>query len=106
MREAEAQAVVLARAFEEADPEGVLLTTSERQQATEAARESGESPDGQAARRAQRLLAVLEAKVPALATVRRATRLPVRVLLPLWLAAFVVGALSNELGRERHINVL
>jgi len=38
--------------------------------------------------------------------VRRATRLPLRALLPLPLVAFVLGALSNALGPERHINVL
>jgi hypothetical protein len=103
--ESDAQAVILARAFEEADPDGVLLSADVRQAATEAARD-GATPQAQAARRAWQLLAALEAKVPALAAVRRATRLPVRALVPIWLAAFILGALSNELGPERHINVL
>ena len=106
MQERDAQAVVLARAFEEADPDGVLLPIDARQVATEAAREAGGSPEAQASQRAQHLLAGLEAKIPALAAVRRATRLPVGALLPVWLGAFVLGALSNELGPERHINVL
>lgn len=106
MREAAAQAVVLARAFEEADEAGLLLPTDVRQEATEAARASGDEPEAQAVRRADLLLGHLDAATPGVAAVRRATRLPLRVLLPLPLVAFVIGALTNELGPERHVNIL
>lgn len=106
MRELEAQAVVLARAFEEADPQGVLLSARDRQEATEAARAAGGSPESQAAQRADHLLARLEPAVPGLGAVRRATRVPLRLLLWLPLVSFVVGLASNELGPERRINLL
>lgn len=106
MREPAAQAVVLARSFEEADANGVLLSTGDRQEATEAARAVGGSDDAQAAVRAEHLLARLDASVPALAAVRRATRLPAGMVVPVAGVAFVLGALSNALGPERHVNVL
>jgi hypothetical protein len=106
MRELEAQAVVLARAFEEADPQGVLLSVRDRQAATEDARAAGGSSEEVAAHRAEHLLARLQGSMPALAGVRRATRVPVRLLMPLTVVAFVVGAASNALGPERRINIL
>ena len=106
MRESAAQAVLLARAFEEADDAGVLLSAAQRQEATEAARAAGGTDDERATTRATHLLASLEAAVPALAAVRRGTRLPLGLLLPLPVIAFVLGALTNELGPERHVNVL
>ncbi|MEW6271750.1 MAG: DUF2868 domain-containing protein [Thermodesulfobacteriota bacterium] len=106
MRELEAQAVVLARAFEEADPQGVLLSARDRQDATEVARAAGGAPEAQAAHRAEHLCARLEAALPGLATVRRTTRVPLRLLLWLPLVSFLVGLASNELGPERRINIL
>ena len=106
MREPAAQAVLLARAFEEADDGGLLLTAEQRQAATEAARAASGTDDERAATRATHLLGTLEAAIPGLAAVRRATRLPLGILLPLPLVAFVLGTLSNALGPERHVNVL
>ncbi len=106
MRELQAQAVLLARAFEETDAQGAVLRPRVRQEATETARAAGGPPEEQAARRAEILLGELETAVPGLATVRRATRVPLRVLLPLPAVALVAGALSNALGPERQINIL
>jgi len=106
MNEAAAQSVLLARAFEEADADGLLLSIDDRQAATEAARASGGAPEAQAERRAVHLLGRLEAEVPALGAVRRATRLPRAVVLPVAAVALVVGVASNALGPERHVNVL
>ena len=106
MRESAAQEVLLARAFEDADEAGLLLTAEQRQAATEAARAASGTDDERAATRARHLLGSLEATAPALVAVRRATRLPLGVLLPLPAIAFALGALSNALGPERHVNVL
>lgn len=106
MRELAAQAVLLARAFEEADDTGILVSAEQRQEATAVARALGGSDDARAEARASHLLTNLEASVPALSAVRRATRLPLGILLPLPVIAFVLGGLSNALGPERHVNVL
>jgi hypothetical protein len=106
MRETAAQAVLLARAFEEADDSGLLLTAEQRQEATAVARAVGGSDDERAEARATHLLTTLEATVPGLSVVRRATRLPLGILVPLPAIAFVLGGLSNALGPERHVNVM
>lgn len=106
MRETAAQAVLLARAFEEADRAGVLLAPAERDAATEAARALDGDDAERAADRAERLLAALETRAPALGAVRRTTRLPLAALLPVPAIAFAVGVLGNVLGPERHVNVL
>ncbi|HYC53963.1 MAG TPA: DUF2868 domain-containing protein [Candidatus Binatia bacterium] len=105
MRERAAQAVLLARAFEDADAQGVLLPPKVRQDATQAARAAGDA-EAQAAARARRILDHLEAAVPGLAMASRATRLPLRALAPLPLIAFCLGALSHVLGPDRHVNIL
>ncbi len=105
MREHEAQAVLLVKAFEEADPEGLVLPVEDRRLATEAAHAATSDPAEGAIVRAHRLLPVLEAKLPGTAGLLRGTRIGAG-LSPLVLAgAFVAGLLSNALGPHRRIDV-
>jgi hypothetical protein len=117
MNERDARAVYLARAFEEADREGLLLPPHEREAATRAAAaeippeddaaeqetESARRRDAERiARRAHRLLESLPASGPAL----RAGS-PVAGAGP-WIAAgaLAVGLATHALGPERQINLL
>ncbi|MDG2308790.1 MAG: hypothetical protein P8R42_29770 [Candidatus Binatia bacterium] len=106
MRERAAQAVLLARSFEEADPEGVLLSSEDRGSATEAGRAAGGTPDLQAERRAGALLVGLSEQVRALARVRSWTRVSLGLVAPVVLVSFLVGLSTNALGPTRHINLL
>ena len=109
LRETDAQAVLAARAFEEADPEGRLLPAAERERATLKAHEGGVHPGGEAeflARRAEVLLDALEPKVPWLRGVLRGTRLGAGAWPLVLGVAFLIGLLSNALGPEKHVEVL
>lgn len=105
MREHEAQAVLLVKAFEEADPDGLLLPADDRRQATEAARASTSDPAEAAFARAERLLPVLEARLPGTAGLLRGTRIGAGLAPVVLAAAFVVGLVSNALGPHRRIDV-
>lgn len=106
MRERAAQAVLLARSFEEADPDGVLLSAEDRQSATTEGRAAGGTLENQAERRAQVLLARLGDRVRSLSRVRSWTRISPALLAPVLAGAFLVGLSTNALGPTRHINLL
>ena len=106
MREGAAQAVLLARAIEEADAEGVLLRAEDRRAATDRARAAGGTVEEQAATRAETLLASVESEVPGLARARRFTRIGLGLTIPVALIAFFVGLLSNALGHQHQVNIL
>ncbi|MFT4541246.1 MAG: hypothetical protein ACI841_001061 [Planctomycetota bacterium] len=106
-----ARAILLVRAFEEADRHGSFLSPGERSQATRVARlPSGPPLDAAAegeflAARAQHLLPTLEARSP----------FELRSLLegwhgpkPAWflIPAVLLGLFTNALGPSQHINVL
>lgn len=103
MREHEAQAVLLVKAFEEADPDGLVLPLEERRRALDAAPD-GPSTDP-AARRARALLVILETRLPGTQALLRSTRLGAGLAPLVLLCAFVVGLLSNALGHHRRIDV-
>ncbi len=122
MREADAQAVVLVRAFEEEDPEGRLLSVHARASATEAARAAsaaaasdGSNGGGRAAsgtaedfmaRRANTLMDALEPQVPVMRGLLSGTRMGVSLGPAVVTVAGAVGLFSNALGPDRAINVL
>ena len=106
MRERAAQAVLLARFFEESDPEGVMVSGEDRQQATAAGRERGGSLPRQAERRARALLAVLDRRLARLPRVRSWTRISPALIFPLICVAFLAGLSTNALGPSRQINLL
>lgn len=116
MREAAAQAVLLVRAFEEADPEGRLLPLDERRRATDAARAAvagrGAEPGGRAhdeavlAARADALLARLDERVPGLPRLLAGTRV-LGGLAPLVVALGLgTGLAVNELGHGSRVQLL
>lgn len=106
MRERAAQSVLLARSFEEADSEEVLLTADDRRSATEAGRAAGGTHELQADRRAEVLLAALTDRVRSLTRVRAYTRVSLALAGPVLLVAFGSGLSTNALGPSRHINLL
>ncbi len=103
LREEDAQAVLLVRAFEEADAEGTLLSRGDRQRASKLAREA--TFERFLAGRARPLVETLEREIAMIPRLRRAVRL--RLALP-WivLPALLFGLLSNLLGPEKRINVI
>jgi len=102
--ERDAQAVLLVRAFEEADEKGALLSARAREEA----RPPQDVADAPAflASRARGLLDRLRRRVDGLDAVLAATR--VRVPLPgvLWLLALLVGVSVNALGPARRVQLL
>lgn len=106
MRERAAQAVLLARSFEEADSDGVLLSAEDRQDATVDGRSAGGTLELQAERRAGVLLGVVGERVRALARAQSWTRVSLALVTPVVLGSFVLGLSTNALGPTRHINLL
>ena len=106
MRELAAQAVLLARSFEEADSQGILLSREDRQEATLAGRAAGEEPEEQAQARARVILERLEESLPSLRRVASWTRVRLRWALPFVVGAVVVGLSTNALGPARSVNLL
>lgn len=105
MEERGAQAVALARAFEEADPAGALLRPEDRRSATEAARSAGDL-NAQAARRAELLLAELGKQVRGITLVRACSRIGPGIALLCAVVAFAIGLASDALGPRRQVNLL
>lgn len=103
LTEEEVQAVLLVRAFEEADSDGTLLSRSERQQAARTAQAT--SFERFLVQRARPLVEALERELAILPRLRRAVRLRVS-LIWIVLAALVLGLVSNLLGPEKRINVI
>ncbi len=106
MRERPAQAVLLARSFEEADPDGVLLSSEDRQAATLEGRAAGGTHELQSERRAGALLRAVGQRVRALGRVRSFTRVSLALAAPVLLVSFGLGLSTNALGPTRHINLL
>ena len=106
MRERAAQAVLLARSFEAADPDGVLLSNEDRQAATDEGRAAGGTLDLQSETRAEALLATLAGRVRSLARVRAWTRVSGVLLVPVLVVALCAGLFTNALGPSRHVNLL
>lgn len=106
MRERAAQETALVRAFEEADPAGLLLSAGERNSATAGARVLGGSEEGRAGERARLLLERLDVAVPGLGRVRRCTRLAPALLVPVTIVALAMGIATNALGPQRHVSLL
>jgi hypothetical protein len=109
MREADAQLVLLCRAFEEADGEGQLLTTAQRARAGDEARTAcgvEAAGDELLLERARHLLPVLEAEVPQLQGVLSASRLGAGMAPWIVVLAAVVGFATNALGPDQRINIL
>jgi hypothetical protein len=108
MRESVAQAVLLVRAFEEADPEGKVLPLDDRRAATEAARAeaAGRGDAAVVEARARRLFATLDERVPGLPRLLGNTRV-LGGLAPVVVAVGLgAGLLVNELGRGPHVQLL
>ena len=95
--------MLLMRAFEEADPEALVLSRGERQRASKLARDA--AFERFLVGRARALLETLEAQVTMLPRLARAVRLR---LAPLWvvLPALLFGLGANLLGPEKRINVI
>ncbi len=106
LKEMDAQAVLLVRAFEQADPEGVVLARSVRERADAEAPQNKEKPQAWLVRRARTLSAEIETQVPLVPGLRRVTRLAGRLGPLLLIVAFVLGLASNLVGPARHINLL
>ncbi|MBM4267429.1 MAG: DUF2868 domain-containing protein [Deltaproteobacteria bacterium] len=106
MRELAAQAVLLARSFEEADPEGALLEPRERQRATAEARAAGGPYEEQARHRAALLLERVRSRVGGIDRVLAWTRVSPRFAVLVIGIAFAVGLSTNALGPTRRINLL
>lgn len=104
LEESSAQAVVLVRAVEEADPRGRLLGLQDRREATRQARTGDEK--GWLARRARVLLGKLETAWPFLLRLLRLTVPGRGLLVPALLVALGVGLATNALGPHRRIQVL
>ena len=118
MREETLRNILLARAIEEADPDGRLIPLADREAATREARREvamasrgattapGAGMEEALAVRAQRLIQPLSQRQPALA------RLALPVVVPWWaVAALLVAAFASGLGLaafdgSRHINIL
>ena len=106
MRERAAQEIALIRAFEEADPEGLLLRLRARRLATDEARATGDSPLSQAVCRAAVLCRALTDRVPGIPGMLRLTRVSKLVLVPVAFLALVSGLMTNVAGPERTISLL
>jgi len=110
MREADAQAVLLVRAFEEADADGRLLSGARRTRGTRDVRELlGErATDEQTfvVQRAHELLPELQGHVPGLERVLAASRVGAGLVPTVLVLALAIGLLSNALGPTQQINVL
>lgn len=125
MREADAQLVLLVKAFEEADGEGVLLPLRDRTRATEQARAKHGAVEAEAASaklarparnraadselllsRSRLLLPTLEAEVPQLQGVLSASRLGAGLLPLVAVLALLLGLGTNALGEQGRLHVL
>ncbi len=110
--EEQAQAVLLVKAFEEADPKGQLLEIQRRRQATAEALPEGSSLASPQAsvealtHRAALLLGPLEVEIPVLAGIRRITRLGAGLGPAIFTLAFLLGLSTSALGPARRINLL
>ncbi len=100
--------IVLVRAFEESDPEGLLLPMVARSRASKEARDSAAEGDGASliATRAAGLSRTLHQKFGVLEALRRGA--PQATALGPWLClvALVFGVSLNALGPQKEINVL
>ena len=107
MREVDAQAVLLVKAFEEADDAGLLLSLHERNKAGDLAKAaSSDSPGDMLIARAWALMPRLHQQVPGLERLLRASRLG-RGLAPLViLGALLLGFATNALGEHGRIHIL
>jgi len=108
MNEAELRRVCLARACEEADPEGLIIPNGWRDRASREAREAlgdAADPGRFLALRSERLLERLVRERPALASLQRRLR-PVPPALWVCALAFVLGLLADALGTRRQVNLL
>lgn len=111
--ERDAASVLLVRAIESEDLEGVALSRDDRRDASAAAlAEAPIDDDGDKkqvrrfiVRRADRALARLDARYPALARVRAAAHWPGWLTASIAAAAFLLGLLSNAFNSDR-LNIL
>ncbi len=112
MREDDARAFELVRAFEMEDSEATLLTREDRAQADAAARQAAAGASGKRAdraflaTRARFAAARLTTRHPGIAGLLSRSRWPrwVGVVLPL--AALVLGVAANELGHGKRMDLL
>jgi hypothetical protein len=108
LSETEARTVLLVRAVEETDPEGVLL--SPRTRAAASRRAIDEAPDAHddthLRRRAALLRDDLVREAPALERFLQPRRVRTPLVLAVLVVAVVLGAASNLLGPERRVSVL
>lgn len=107
MREEDARSFLLVRAVELEDGAQAVLTREDRRDATVAALAAGEREEaGFLTRRAALLQDRLLARFPALRRATRAAHWPAWLDWALPAAAFVLGALTNELGGGRRLNII
>jgi hypothetical protein len=115
MRESEAQTVLAVKAFEEADPQGSWIPFPARERASARARaDAGPAADAlstdvaetSVALRAAALRETLDARLPWLRALLRATRFGAGLWPWALVGGLVVGVLLNELGPTRQIDVL
>lgn len=96
MREQDVRTVLLVRAFEEADGDGLLLSAAERSRATEDARVAhAENPEALVLSRAKALFALLETRCKALDTVARG-ELSRRFVIALLLLPALLGLFFGD----------
>ena len=106
MRERAAQEIALVRAFEEADPEGLLLRLRARRLATNEARAAGGAPLAQASRRAAVLYEALTSRIPGIPGMLRLTRVSRAIFAPVGVLALFSGLMTNVSGAEQTISLL
>ncbi len=99
LREEEAMAILLVRAFEEADEQGELALPP-------AAMPGQGKPGDRLAARARPLLAALDTQFPFLRPLRRTARLAPGLAAGVVLAALLVGLGTSVLGPARRVNLL
>ncbi|MCZ7649793.1 MAG: DUF2868 domain-containing protein [Thermoanaerobaculia bacterium] len=99
LREEDTQAILLVRAFEEADREGLLALPP-------AATPAEGSPGARLAARARPLLAALDARFPFLRALRRTAGLSPRLGAGVALAALAAGLATSALGPAARVNLL
>ncbi len=103
MDEASLRRVLVARACEDADPEGLFVPFPARAAASREMSEQ-DAPEQQLAARADRLLERVGREQPGAALVESIRFAPPTA--PLLLAAFALGFAADALGRERSLNLL
>ena len=107
MREDDARRLLLVRAVETEDRAQQLLTAEDRAQAEDYARRTDNAdPQSYLARRAEFAATRLATRHPHVDTILKARHWPRWLSFAIPIAALVLGALSNELGNDKRLDLL